>query len=189
VPAPRAGAATEEGGALKQRLRGLPEGERERVVLEVVRGEVAAVLGFKSPTGIGPDQPLQEGGMDSLMAVELRKRLGALAGVKLRATVVFDHPTPRALGRMLLQHLAPDKEAAAPAPPPEPSLDLDRVIAALRAASPDELRALKLTGPLGELVQRAGPRVEEPKPTRSALETSNMDELFSLIDEELGSGG
>jgi hypothetical protein len=174
--------------ALKERLRGSSPTERERVILDLVRSEVAAVLGFAGAAAVPPDQPLQEGGLDSLMAVDLRNRLGALAGTKLRATVVFDHPTPRALGQMLLKHFAPAPEETPPARP-EAALDMNKVIAALRAASPDELRALKLAGPLAALIGRTGDPVEAPKPTRAAVETSTMAELFSLIDEELESSG
>src|SRR6202046_3508391 len=40
-------------GLLARRLVGLSEGERQAVVLEVVRGEVAVVLGHSSPGGVG----------------------------------------------------------------------------------------------------------------------------------------
>jgi acyl transferase domain-containing protein len=187
VPAPRGGIAAEGGGALRQRLGALPQAERERAVLELVRGEVASVLGFAGAAAVQPDQALQEAGIDSLMAVDLRNRLGALAGIKLRATVVFDHPTPRSLGKLMLEHLAP--AAAVPAPAPRQELDLSKAIAALRVASLEDLSALKLTGPLAELVGRIGDRAEAPAPNRSALDTSSMDELFSLIDDELDSPG
>ena len=47
-------------------------------------------------------RPLQELGLDSLAALELRNRLGRLVGAVLPASLLFDHPTIAAL----TEHLA-----------------------------------------------------------------------------------
>jgi hypothetical protein len=77
---------------------------------------VARVLGRQGET-INPHQPLNEMGLDSLLAIELRNRLGTVLGIVrgLPATLVFDCPTVEALARHIDGCLRPaTEEAAAP---------------------------------------------------------------------------
>ena len=85
-----------------QRLSAVPEPEREQLVLELLRGQIALVLGHASPEGIDVRLAFKDIGFDSLTAVELRNRLDAATGLRLPATVIFDHPTPVALARHIL---------------------------------------------------------------------------------------
>ena len=92
----------ESGGTIAQRMAGLNQAERERLVLELVRGEVAAVLGHSSSGGIDTQRTFRDLGFDSLLAVELRNRMDVLIGRRLPATLVFDYPNPIALAKYLL---------------------------------------------------------------------------------------
>jgi acyl transferase domain-containing protein/D-arabinose 1-dehydrogenase-like Zn-dependent alcohol dehydrogenase len=95
-----------QGGLLAERLRGAPAEERRRIVLQVVRGEVAAVLGHSSPEAIDTQRALKELGFDSLLSVELRNRLNAVTGMRLPATLVFDYPTATLLADYVLEKVS-----------------------------------------------------------------------------------
>ncbi|MBO0820859.1 MAG: SDR family NAD(P)-dependent oxidoreductase, partial [Nocardiopsaceae bacterium] len=109
-------------------LAGLPAAERELELVRLVRAEVAAVLGYSGPDAVELDRPFTGLGLDSLGAVQLRNRLTRVTGLTLPLTVVFDHPTPRAVGRFLAGRLAPPSpESARPEPAPPQPADVDDI--------------------------------------------------------------
>ncbi|WP_146058350.1 type I polyketide synthase, partial [Streptomyces sp. SM9] len=89
-----------------RRLAELPAPERHRAVLHLVRSQVAAVLGHGSAEAIGADRAFQELGFDSLAATELRNQLNTLTGLRLPATLVFDHPNALAVTEVVEEELA-----------------------------------------------------------------------------------
>ena len=103
--------ARDAGASLARRLGAVDETQRAQLVLEVVRGHVAAVLGHASADAVEPDRSFKELGLDSLAAVELRNRLVQETGMRLPTTLVFDHPTSVAIAEHLRAQ-QPDQEPA-----------------------------------------------------------------------------
>ncbi|MFF3346215.1 type I polyketide synthase [Streptomyces sp. NPDC002779] len=125
------GDRTADADDLATRLTTLPARDRERAVVDVVRGHVAGALGHASAQRVDPERPFKELGFDSLTAVDLRNRLIAHTGLRLPTTLVFDYPTTTALGRHLLTHLLPETEengSATTATGPGGDLDDDPVV-------------------------------------------------------------
>ncbi|MFI6153792.1 SDR family NAD(P)-dependent oxidoreductase [Kitasatospora sp. NPDC051170] len=102
----RAGATAAAPSALHERLAALSATDRRSTLLDLVRREAAAVLGVGGgPEALGAQQVFKELGLDSLMAVELRRRLAAETGLTLPSTLAFDYPTPTAIAGLILDRL------------------------------------------------------------------------------------
>ncbi|WP_446680357.1 type I polyketide synthase [Amycolatopsis jiangsuensis] len=179
VPVRRAAAAAPVDGGLKQRLAGLPAAEREWALIDLVRGHVASVLGHSSPQEIESGRAFKDLGFESLTAVELRNRLSAATGLRLPATLVFDHPTSAALASLLRDRLFPAAE-----PPGEPTdgrddADVRRVLATVPVA---KLRAAGLLEPLMGVAGHA------PAPGPGAAAQIDELDVAGLVDLALEAG-
>jgi acyl carrier protein len=78
-----------------------PEGERRTAITELIREKVAAVLGFAEPADVEADVDFTDLGMDSLLAVRLRKELCASLSISFATPEIFTNPTPHALAEFL----------------------------------------------------------------------------------------
>ncbi|MFG2677189.1 SDR family NAD(P)-dependent oxidoreductase [Streptomyces sp. NPDC048445] len=145
-PRRRAAAAdTVTADALSDRLTPLPAEERLAALRELVQDRAATVLGHGSAHDVAPDQPFHELGFDSLTAVELRNHLNAATGLRLSATLVFDHPTADAVARHVLERLfgaqRPERVPAAPARTRGPDSDDPVVIVGMACRYPGGVRS------------------------------------------------
>ncbi|MDQ0988601.1 type I polyketide synthase [Streptomyces sp. V2I9] len=89
--------------SLDTRMADASEAERPALLLDLVRGEVADVLGLPGPGSVPADRALRSLGIDSLTMVQLRKRLAKRLNTTLPATLVFDYPTAEAIVGLLLR--------------------------------------------------------------------------------------
>jgi myxalamid-type polyketide synthase MxaE and MxaD len=127
-----AGAADEPREDLRASLAALAPRERRERMVTLVRQELARVLGLAGPLAVDPAKGFFELGLDSLMAMQLRRGLGERIGLKLSATVTFNHPSVLPLAEHLLALLdLADTE-------PQPATDTG----APAAAAPDAIAEL-----------------------------------------------
>ncbi|MEU2835246.1 SDR family NAD(P)-dependent oxidoreductase, partial [Streptomyces lavendulae] len=178
--------------ALRDRLGALSEPERDSVLLDLVRTQVAAVLGIGGPRDVDRNREFKLLGFDSLTSVELRNRLNAATGLRLPATLVFDCPTPVALAERIRLDLVPERAQA-------PSAlavfgELDRLETALAAVGADDLVRsrirTRLHGVLAAFSEGAAAdgRAGAPSPDGASderLRSATVDDIFALIDQEL----
>jgi len=114
-PGPATGdrpASMAEEESLAGRLADLDQAQAAPIVADLVRTLVASSLGHASPDAVPPDKPFSELGVDSLISVELRNQLAARTGLRLPASLLFNHPTVTNLAGYLASELVP--AAAAP---------------------------------------------------------------------------
>ncbi|GAA1007411.1 non-ribosomal peptide synthetase/type I polyketide synthase [Streptomyces thermogriseus] len=104
---------------LHTRLAALPAPQALEELTGLVRREAAALLGVTGP--VPADRRLQELGLDSIMGLQLRNRLGRLARVTLPPNAAFVHPTPHELAAHVLGLVRGDLAPADDRPPLERS--------------------------------------------------------------------
>ncbi|WP_143668157.1 type I polyketide synthase, partial [Streptomyces carpinensis] len=184
------GGGAETGGDLvRRKFAGLADAERDRYLLELVRGHAAAVLGHRDTVGVTADRGFTELGLDSLGAIELRNRLQKATGLRLPATLMFDYPNSAALAAHLLEELA-DELTEAQEAASATGADDDTIRRTLRSIPPSRLREAGLLEALLKLAAQDGTQEEtartapaDPAPTPMAsaptasIQTMDVDDL------------
>ncbi|WP_433683229.1 SDR family NAD(P)-dependent oxidoreductase [Nocardia sp. CA-119907] len=171
-----AAARSSESAKFAAGLIGLDPAEQERVIVDAIRAQAAAVLGHQSPDAIDVERPFQELGFDSLGVMEFRNRVKSAVGINLGTTVVFDHPTPAALAGYIRQEIAPVDDA-----PARIRSEVAALAKSCTAASldPDDRRdiATRLRAVLRELDGGA------ERESIADLAVAEDSELFEFIDQ------
>ncbi|MEV5989696.1 SDR family NAD(P)-dependent oxidoreductase, partial [Streptomyces sp. NPDC052051] len=175
-------AARDADEQLAGRLSALPVEERRAAVLDLVRSRAASVLGHRDASAVDPEQGLLDLGFDSLMAVEFRNQLGALTGLRLPTTLVFDHPSAAAVAERLTALLAPETEDAPPA-----LAELDRLESLLTSLPADEEERARI----GDRLQSLLWKWRELQGSTDSTDADDLDditddEMFEALDKELG---
>ncbi|GAB3823439.1 hypothetical protein GCM10027610_000360 [Dactylosporangium cerinum] len=171
VAADRDETAGERSGELRARLAALTGPVRTGALVEAVQRHAALVLGYANPTALRVDRALQELGLDSLTAVELRNQLSRAVGESLPATIVFDHPTVRALATELDAVLFGAAED-----PDDEDANVRRVLATIPVA---RLRDAGLLDALMRLTDR-GTGPSDPPAEPDAIDQLDGEDLLRL---------
>ena len=174
---------------LRERLAGVGDAERERVLVGLVRSQVAGVLGFAGADAVGARRAFTELGFDSLTALELRNRLNAATGLRLGATLVFDYPTPTALAQHLASQLASQLGTTTGATIAKAAglVELDRLETALAGVSMEVDDGAKITERLEALLAKWKKDHGSAKPVvDDEIEQASDQEIFAILEDVLG---
>jgi acyl transferase domain-containing protein/acyl carrier protein len=177
--------AIARGAGLVTRLGSMSESDGRRMLADLVRGHVAAVLSHPSADTVEMERPFSELGFDSLTAVELRNRLDQETGLRLSATLAFDHPTVTALAEHLYRTLAP----AAPTAEDTLRACLDQLAGVLPE---DESARARLIAILHSTLTRwtagtasAADGADGAPAVAAKVGSASDEEIFAFIDNDL----
>ncbi|MDY7090289.1 MAG: SDR family NAD(P)-dependent oxidoreductase [Actinomycetota bacterium] len=153
--------------------------DRERMLVDYVTRTVASVLGHAGTDRIDARRGFLDLGMTSLNGVELRNAVASDTGLTLPVTLVFDHGNPGDLARHLGELLAEATEETGVL------AEMSRLEAALAGPGPDAETAARLVKRLSAVLWTLEDGPARPDGGDQLAEASD-DEMFALIDEELG---
>ncbi|WUJ33209.1 type I polyketide synthase [Streptomyces sp. NBC_00386] len=176
---------------LEQQLRSLPADEAQTLLLDAVRTQTALVLGHADTGRVAPAVTFKTLGIDSLTALELRNKLAAVTGLKLPATLVFDHPTPTAVAHFLGTRITPDPGAGQQSPADHLAQEIEHLGARLEdafrtLAEQDRATISTLLGELQGRVRSMAGDDGSPLAIVDQIGAASAGELLALLDKELG---
>ena len=85
------------------KLQGASRKERLEILKSYIKSQVALLIGLDSSQLPDTNQGFAEMGMDSLMAIELKKKLETTLLINLSSTLAFNYPNIAALSRYILE--------------------------------------------------------------------------------------
>ncbi|MGW2370649.1 phosphopantetheine-binding protein, partial [Streptomyces sp. NPDC001667] len=173
---------------LASRLTALPQAERHRTLVGLIREQAATVLGHHTDS-LTTGSTFKELGFDSLTAVELRNRLSAATGLRLPAGLVFDYPDADTLAGHLGGQLAPDGGTPTGQEATDAVLrDMAKLENALSSALVEHLDADAVTARLESLLAkwRQSGAAPDSGSAKEQLQVATTDQVLDFIDKELG---
>ncbi|MFJ6217177.1 SDR family NAD(P)-dependent oxidoreductase [Streptomyces sp. NPDC092296] len=107
-PVPAAGAPVRRAPALEAPgpVAAPPQRSHTGGLLDLVRTQTAIVLGHVTADAVDARHAFKDLGFDSLAGLELRDRLQTATGLTLPAALVYNHPTPESVVRLLHERLS-----------------------------------------------------------------------------------
>ncbi|MFE6420978.1 type I polyketide synthase [Streptomyces enissocaesilis] len=101
-----------EPASFREHFASLSAAEQDTALLDLVVDCAAELLGHTDTADIDPDRDFLELGFDSLIGIELRRRLSEATGLQLPASIVYDSGSPSGLTAWLRTELGAQGGAA-----------------------------------------------------------------------------
>ena len=144
VPVPRRQIGKPSATQVRAEIERAPIGRRGSLITAIVAREAAAVIGFAADREIDPRQPLGDLGLDLLMAVDLRNRLGQVFNHRFPATLLFDYPSIEALAAHVGQTVFGLNDGAEP-PAAAPKDNETHSFASIEGLSDEDIDSMMAT--------------------------------------------